>query len=105
MEIIKTTNKYDFYTEGEEYVLDLGTIKRAENRETEFLVTGIEDSKLLTIKGSCGCVSTKLEIIDKNTVKGTINYTDCEASILKLAILKYSGVKINQIKIKGSCQQ
>lgn len=103
MEIEKISNKYTFYEEGSDYVLDLGTIKRAENRETEFLITGIEDSKSLTIKGSCGCVSTRIEILDKNTVKANINYTDCESKIAKLAVLKYKGVKVKEIKIKGSC--
>ncbi len=103
MEVIKTSEKYNFYKEGEKYILDLGKKKRAEDTPTEFLISGLEDSKLFSIKGSCGCVTTKIEVIDQNTIKASIRYTECESKIVKFAVLKYQGVRINEIKIIGTC--
>ncbi len=105
MEITKTTEKYNFYKEGENYILDLGNIKRTENRETGLLFTGIEDSKAITLKPGCQCTETTDKIIiDENTLSVKLTYNDCDATIAKTVSIKYNNVNIGLIKIKGKCQ-
>lgn len=103
MEITKTTEKYDFYQEGVDYILDLGDIKRNENRTTELFITGIEDSNLLTLAPRCGCTATDRVLIDKNSLSVKVNYKDCDPSFTKVVEIKYKNVKTGIIKIKGKC--
>lgn len=103
MEIKKTSEKYNFYKEGADYVLDLGRIKRGENTKTDLLITAIEDSNLLEVERTCGCLSSDKELLDKNTQKVTISYNQCDSSFAKIMVVKYRNVKIGQIKIKGQC--
>lgn len=103
MEITKTTEKYNFYKEGNNYVLDLGIKKRVEDTTTTLLITDIEDSSLLEVKKTCGCTNTEKTIIDKNTQSVKISYTQCDPSFAKIMEIKYKNVKIGTIKIKGTC--
>jgi len=105
MEIVKTTEKYKFYQEGVNYILELGDIKNGENTTTELLVTGIEDSNLLQVVAHCGCTTTDKQLIDKNTQSIKISYTQCDPSFAKILEIKYKGVKLGTIKLKGKCQQ
>lgn len=105
MEIQKLSEKYNFYKEGVNYILDLGKKKREEDTTTELLITGIEDSKLLDIVRTCGCSSVDKEIVDQNTQSVKIKYTQCDPSFAKIMEIKYKNVKIGTIKIKGTCVQ
>lgn len=104
MEIQKVTEKYSFYKEGADYILDLGLIKRAENRTTELLISGVEDSNLLTIHPSCGCTASEKTVIDINNLSVKLNYKDCDPTFSKTVVIKYKNVKIGLIKLKGKCQ-
>jgi len=104
MEITKTTEKYNFYKEGADYVLDLGTIKRAEERTTELLISGVEVSNKITLHPKCGCTSSNKNIIDQNSLSVKVNYKDCDPSFAKIVEVKYNNVKVGLIKIKGKCQ-
>lgn len=103
MEIKKTSEKYNFYKEDKDYVLDLGRIKRGENTKTDLLITGLEDSSLFEIKAVCGCTSTDKEIVDKSTQKVSITYNQCDSSFAKVMIIKYKNLEIGKIKVKGLC--
>ena len=104
MEIKKISEKYNFYKEQDNYVLDLGNIKRNENTTTELLISGIEDSNLLEVKATCGCTSTEKLVIDKNTQTVKITYTQCDPTISKVMEIRYKNTKIGIIKIKGLCK-
>lgn len=103
MEIKKISEKYSFYKQGADYILDLGNIKRAEDRTTEILITGLENANLLTVHPSCGCTGSEKRIIDINSLSVKLNYRDCDPSFAKTVVIKYSNVKIGLIKITGKC--
>lgn len=106
MEITKTTKKYSFYKEGADYILDLGNIKRAEDRTTELLFTGVEDSNFLTLHPSCTCTATtERTIIDQNSLSIKLNYKNCDPTFAKTVVIKYKDVKIGLIKLRGRCNQ
>lgn len=103
MEITKTTEKYSFYKEGSDYILDLGNIKRAEDRTTELLFTGVEDANQISIHPQCGCTSSDKKVIDENSLSVKLNYKNCDPTFAKIVEIKYKNVKIGLIKIKGAC--
>lgn len=98
MTITKITDKYDFYQEGGDFILNFGKIKKGEDTTTEILLEGYNNP---TLVGGCSCVSKSKEVLNENQVKYTLKYTLCERDINK--ILNDKENKIN-IKIKGQCQ-
>jgi len=61
-----TDNKYTFYQNGEDYILNLGSIVRGEDTTTELLFENVEDVDKLVINSTCGCTSADRNKIDNN---------------------------------------
>lgn len=104
MEIKKISDKYDFYQEGANYVLNLGGIKNGEDTTTELNVSGFEDPKLLLVKSTCGCTVVSPTINTDKTVSVKVKYNECGSSFTKVLEILYNNVKVGIIKIKGTCR-
>lgn len=98
-----TDNKYLFYQDGIDYILNLGSIKNGEDTTTEILFEDIEDSKKLIVNSTCGCTSTDRKEIDKNTLSIKIQYKNCDTTFSKI-LSCYNNSETFKIKIKGTCQ-
>lgn len=103
MKVRKTTEKYLFYQDGNDYILNLGGIKKGEDTTTELLFEEVENVKNLSVKKTCGCTTLGREEVDKNTLKILIKYTHCENPISKTVVCQNNKESF-KIKIKGSCR-
>ncbi len=104
MKITKLTeNNYQFYQDGNDYVLALGAIKKGENTETELLFEGIDDIRKLSINSTCGCTSTDRKVIDEHTVSVKVKYKECDASFSKVLACNDNGNPF-KIRVKGTCK-
>ena len=103
MKVSKTSDKYLFYQDGENYILSLGEIKKGEDTTTDILFEDVEDIKLLTVKKTCGCTVLDRNEIDKHTLKVSIKYTNCEYPISKTVICQ-NNKETFKILIKGTCR-
>lgn len=102
MKITKTTTKYEFYKEGNDYILNLGEIKRGEDTTTELLFEEVEASKL-QVNRTCGCTTTDRTEVNTTTVKISVKYTQCDTSFSKI-LNCYNNKENFKIKIKGKCR-
>lgn len=100
MEIKKITEKYNFYKDGDNYILHLGSITRGENTKTELLFSNVES---LEVNSTCGCTVAEKTVIDKTTQKYTISYNNCDSSFSKVLSCK-NKEKNFLIKIQGVCR-
>jgi hypothetical protein len=98
MRITKITDKYDFYQDGDYYILDLGNIIKGEDTTTELLLEGFNNP---TLAGGCSCVSKTKNVLNETQVKYTLKYTLCERDVNKSLSDKVNNINI---KIKGKCQ-
>ena len=105
MEIKKISDKYQFYQEGADYVLEIANKKAGEDTTTELIISGVEDSNLLTLHPSCGCTLAERILLPDGKVSAKIRYNDCDRTFTKIVIVKYKNVKLTTIKVKGTCQQ
>ena len=104
MKVKKTTEKYLFYQDGSDYILNLGEIKKGEDTTTELLFEEVEDVKRLAINSTCGCTSADRKEIDKNTLSVKIKYKNCDPTFTK--VLSCSNNKeVFKIRVKGVCRQ
>jgi len=104
MEIKKISEKYNFYQEGANYVLDLGGIKNGEDTTTELNVSGFENPNLLTFHPVCGCTSSSKTVLEDLSVSIKLKYNNCDPSFAKVVEIKYDNKKVGIIKIKGTCR-
>ena len=102
MQINKVTEKYTFYKDGSDYILNLGAIKKNEDTTTELLFTDLESASKLVINSTCGCTVAHKEVIDNTTVKVKVRYNDCGASFSKILSCR-DGKNDFKIKVKGTC--
>lgn len=104
MKVTKITeNKYLFYQEGSDYILNLGTITRGEDTTTELLFENIEDVKKLSVNSTCGCSTAERTEVDNNTLRVKIKYSNCD-SIFSKILNCINNKQQFKIKIKGVCQ-
>lgn len=99
MQIKKTTDKYLFYKDGSDYILDLGSIKKGEDTTTELL---FEDVKELIVNSTCGCTVAERTELGNAKVSYKIRYKNCDASFSKV-LNCYNNKENFKIKIKGRC--
>lgn len=104
MEIKKISEKYDFYQEGANYVLNLGGIKNGEDTTTELNVSGLEDTKLFQIRSTCGCTVVTPVVKEDMSISVKVKYNNCDSSFTKVLEVLYNNVKVGIIKIKGTCR-
>jgi hypothetical protein len=94
-----TDNTYTFYQEGDNYVLNLGTIRAGEDTTTELL---FENVAKLVVNNTCGCTITEENKIDKHTVSVKVKYRNCDSTFSKVLACSNSNKEFT-IKIKGIC--
>ncbi len=104
MEVKKISDKFKFYQEGASYIVDFGAVKRFEDKSVTLEVTGVEESGLVGLTPTCGCTTSEKTLVDKNTVRFTLKYNECDNTFAKTNVLKYNGKRITTIIIKGQCQ-
>lgn len=98
-----TDNKYTFYQNGEDYILNLGSISRGEDTTTELLFEKVEDVDKLVINSTCGCTTTEKNKIDKNTISIKVKYSNCDSTFSKVLVCSNNGSSF-KIIIKGLCR-
>ena len=103
MKITKLTDKYTFYQDGNDYILTLGEIKKGDDTTTELFFEVVEDVTKLMVKKTCGCTTLGREEINKNTLKVSIKYTNCDYPISKTVICQ-NNKETFKILIKGTCR-
>lgn len=104
MEIKKVTDKYDFYQDGANYILNLGEIKNGEDTTTELIISGVENIALANISSTCGCSTTNKTILSNGTASVKVKYKECASSFAKVLEITYNNVKTGIIKITGKCR-
>ena len=103
MKVSKTTDKYTFYQDGNDYILTLGEIKKGDDTTTELLFEEVEDVTKLSVNKTCNCTILGREEIDKHTLKIAVKYTNCDPTFSKV-INCVNNKEPFKIKIKGSCK-
>lgn len=103
MKVSKTTEKYTFYQDGDDYILNLGEIKKGEDTTTELLFEEVENVNKLFINSTCGCASADRKEIDKNTLSVMIKYKNCDPTFTKV-LSCLNNKKAFKIRVKGSCK-
>jgi len=98
-----TDNKYTFYQNGEDYILNLGSIVRGEDTTTELLFENVEDVDKLVINSTCGCTSADRNKIDKNTLSIKVKYKNCDSTFTKILACS-NNRKDFKIKVTGLCR-
>ena len=98
-----TENKYTFYQNGNDYILNLGSILRGEDTTTELLFEEVENVDKLVVNTTCGCTTTERNKVDKNTLSIKVKYSNCDSTFTKVLVCSDNG-KDFKIKITGSCR-
>ena len=104
MKVKKTTEKYLFYQDGNDYILNLGEIKKGEDTTTELLFEEVEDVKRTSVRALCGCTLVEKNILNENSFSIKVKYTHCETTYSKVVIVNEGKPNAFKIKIKGSCK-
>lgn len=104
MKVKKLTEKYLFYQEGVDYILNLGSINKGEDTTTELLFEGVNSPQKTTIKPKCGCTVVDKVILDSNSFSIKIKYTQCETIFTKIIVINEGTQEAYKIKIKGGCR-
>jgi hypothetical protein len=106
MKITKiTTNSYNFYKEGSDYILNLGAITQGEDTSTELLFEEVENVGGTTISPKCGCTTTDRKAISSSSFSITLKYNNCDASFTKVVAINEAKSSAFKIKIIGTCNQ
>ncbi len=100
MQITKKTEKYNFYQEGKDYILNLGSIKRGEDTTT---VLHFQNTNGLTVNSTCGCTVADKKQLEDGSIEYSIKYKNCDSSFSKI-LNCYNNKENFKIKIKGTCQ-
>ncbi len=100
--IKKTNNKYLFYQDGNDYILNLGAIKKGEDTSTELLFEDVEDLKKLSVSATCACTVADRNEIDAHTLSVKIKYKNCDSTFSKVLNCVNNKEKF-LIRIKGTC--
>ena len=104
MKVIKTTDKYTFYQDGNDYILALGEIKKGDDTTTGLLFEKVEDVKGATVRALCGCTIVEKNIISENSFSIQVKYTQCDPTYSKVVIINEGKPNGFKIRIKGSCK-
>lgn len=105
MKVTKTTeNKYLFYQDGNNYILNLGEIKKGDDTTTELLFEDVDNPEKVTVRAVCGCTTTNKKIISSTSFSLNIKYTRCENPIDKTIVINEGKPNGLKIRIKGSCK-
>lgn len=104
MEIRKISEKYNFYQDGAQYVIDFGNVKRAEDKSATIEITGVEEAGLLELGKTCGCTTIGKTLVNKTTAQFKLAYTDCSKEFNKVVVINYDKKKLTTINLKGKCQ-
>jgi len=103
MKVSKITEKYLFYKDGNDYILNLGDIKKGDDTTTELLFEEVEDVKRLAINSTCGCTTADRNEIDSGTLSVKIKYNNCDPTFSKVLTCS-NNKEAFKIKVKGSCK-
>lgn len=104
MKVRKTTEKYLFYQDGNDYILNLGGIKKGEDTTTELLFEEVEDVKRASVVAKCGCTLVEKNILNENSFSIKVRYTHCENTFTKIVVINEGKPNAFKIRIKGSCK-
>lgn len=106
MQIEKITdNKYLFYKEEENYILNIGAKKQGEDTTTELLFTEVDNPNEITLKAYCGCTTTDKKELSEESFSVKIAYKDCSPTFSKVVGVMRKNKEIFKIKIKGTCHR
>jgi hypothetical protein len=103
MTVEKITNKYTLTQEGILFTVDMGSVKMAEDKTVELILSGVEDSTLFTIEPKCGCTTNNNLVLDKQRLSVKLTYKDCDMNFAKTVVVKYKNVQLGLIKLTGRC--
>ena len=104
MKVTKTTEKYLFYQDGNDYILNFGTIKKGEDTTTELLFEEVDNPKSTAISPKCGCTLVDKNIISDNSFSIKVKYTQCETTFTKIVTVNDGKSNSFKIKLSGKCQ-
>ena len=104
MKVSKTTEKYLFYQDGSNYILNIGEIKNGEDTTTELLFEEVENVKGTTVTPKCGCTTTDKKVINNTSFSLEVKYTRCENVVDKVIVINEGKASSFKIRIKGSCK-
>jgi hypothetical protein len=106
MKITKLTkNTYLFYKEGEDYILNLGQIKKGEDTTTELLFEEVGNADTTKVSPKCGCTAVDRKKIDSTSFSIKIKYANCDSTFTKIVAINEGKTGGFKIKIKGTCRQ
>lgn len=104
MKVKKTTEKYLFYQDGNDYILNLGEIKKGDDTTTELLFEEVEDVKSTSVVAKCGCTLVEKNILSANSFSIKVKYTHCELTFTKVVVVNEGKKDSFKVRIKGSCK-
>lgn len=99
-----TENKYTFYQNGNDYILNLGAMLRGEDTTTELLFEEVVNPQSVTVVAKCGCTATNKEVLSPTSFSVKVKYKECETSFSKIVVINEGKVDSFKIKITGSCR-
>lgn len=106
MKITKiTNNSYNFYKEGNDYILNLGAIIQGEDTSTELLFEEVENVGGTTVSPKCGCTTTDRKAISNSSFSILLKYNQCETPVNKVVVINETKSSAFKIKIIGTCNQ
>lgn len=102
MNIEKLTEEYTLTEEGNNYILNYGTIKRNIPVTIKFRFTET-DSKNFSVRVTCGCSLAENKKIDDTTHETTLTYNAGNETINKTVIIT-NGKQRKELKLKGQTE-
>jgi len=104
MKITKIEDKYTFTKQGNDYHLDLGVVKRYDDKTVALRVEGVEANQFY-LKPTCGCTVVDQKVLDSTTLIVGVRYKDCDAVINKVLEIREGETKTltGLIKLTGKC--
>ena len=103
MKVKKTTEKYLFYQDGNDYILNLGGIKKGEDTTTELLFEEVESSKNTKLSPKCGCTLVDKNIVSDSSFSAKIKYNGNDPTpFTKIIVVDEGKPSSFKIKIKGT---
>ena len=102
MKVEKLTEEFTLTEEGNNYILDYGTIKRNVPVTTKFRFTET-DNKNFTVTRTCGCSIVENKKIDDTTYETAITYDAGNTTINKTIVIT-NGKERKELKLKGQTE-
>lgn len=99
-----SSDNFTLQKQGNDYILLMGEITKATPRPFIIKISGVADSKNVSVQTTCGCSSAEKTIIDATTLTAKISYNNCDTTFKKTIVINNNG-KTTNLKIQGTCRQ